>query len=112
MVSASEIKDEETLRAWLEGRPQTDAVAIAHRAALRVLPITIAEANTERGTAEGITGIFQLHALLVQPGCLAQGFRYRLMAVRAAQMARARTSVTGLSGSRDFRQRVPDAQGR
>ena len=42
MVKASEIKDEATLRAWLEGRPQADAVAIAHRAALRVFPICAA----------------------------------------------------------------------
>jgi hypothetical protein len=39
MVSASEIKDADSLRAWLEGRPRADAVAIAARAALRVAPL-------------------------------------------------------------------------
>lgn len=33
-----EIKDEESLKAWLETRPQEDAIVIASRAALRALP--------------------------------------------------------------------------
>lgn len=43
MVQASEIRDRETLEAWLNARPeavrQRDAVIMAHRAALRVLPL-------------------------------------------------------------------------
>ena len=39
MVTAAEITDEKTLRAWLETRPRADAVAIAWRAAARVFPL-------------------------------------------------------------------------
>lgn len=39
MTQASDIKDEHTLAAWLKTRPREDAVVIAHRAALRVLPL-------------------------------------------------------------------------
>lgn len=42
MVQASEINNRKTLKAWLDARPedtrQRDAVVIAHRAAMRVLP--------------------------------------------------------------------------
>jgi hypothetical protein len=39
MVDASEIKDHDSLQAWLEGQPQEVPVAIASRAAQRVMPI-------------------------------------------------------------------------
>jgi hypothetical protein len=38
MVRASDIRDEASLRAWLEGRPREDAVAIAVLAAFRLAP--------------------------------------------------------------------------
>ncbi|MEZ5778245.1 MAG: hypothetical protein R3E44_07785 [Paracoccaceae bacterium] len=39
MVKAGEIKDRKSLERWLEGRSQTDAIAIARCAACRVLPL-------------------------------------------------------------------------
>ncbi len=39
MVEISEIKDNGSLREWLEQRPPSDAIAIASRCALRVLPV-------------------------------------------------------------------------
>ncbi len=39
MVTASEIGDRHQLKKWLKPRPREDGIAIAHRAALRVLPL-------------------------------------------------------------------------
>ncbi|MDU8909905.1 hypothetical protein [Aestuariicoccus sp. MJ-SS9] len=38
-MRAEDIEDRKTLQAWLTDRPRADALAIAHRAALRVLPV-------------------------------------------------------------------------
>lgn len=38
-MRAEDITDEKSLRAWLETRPRADAVAIAHRAAMRMFPL-------------------------------------------------------------------------
>jgi len=37
-MDASDIKDEASLKAWLETQTRAVAVTIAHRAAMRVLP--------------------------------------------------------------------------
>ncbi len=41
-MDAKDVRDKETLERWLKGRPREDAVAIAHRAAMRVLPLALA----------------------------------------------------------------------
>ncbi len=41
MVSAAEIRDEASLRAWLEGRPREDAAQVLLRFALRVAPLGV-----------------------------------------------------------------------
>ena len=42
-MKADEIKDDESLMAWLSARPKEDAIAIAIRSALRVFPLWLAE---------------------------------------------------------------------
>lgn len=50
MVKADEIRDEESLRAWLEGRPEAAAIRLAHRSAARVLPVIETRLRTYRGS--------------------------------------------------------------
>ncbi len=65
MTSASEINDEETLRAWLETRPREDAVLLARRSAMRVLPLWGAEMATEWARKEGLTALPLLRCGLI-----------------------------------------------
>ncbi|AOZ69852.1 hypothetical protein LPB142_11410 [Rhodobacter xanthinilyticus] len=61
MMQASEIRDEKTLQAWLAARPETtqqrDAVIIAHRAAMRVLPLFVQELNEGWAQKHGLTAL-------------------------------------------------------
>lgn len=65
MTSASEINDEETLRAWLETRPREDAVLLAHRSAMRVLPLWGAEMAAEWTRKNGLTALPLLRCGLI-----------------------------------------------
>ncbi len=91
MVSASEIMDEKTLRAWLEGRPQTDSVAIALRAALRVFPIWAA-AMDERWAQE-----LDLTSLTVLRCALAVGVYIGETTLTVNQAAHATADVTDVA---------------
>ena len=64
MVTAAEIQDEASLRAWLKGRPREDAVAIAARAALRVVQMRL-EFRFRRGGPKYSGLLRDLRALLV-----------------------------------------------
>ncbi|BBU57359.1 hypothetical protein KU6B_36240 [Mameliella alba] len=64
-MKAEEIKDRETLEAWLRERPRRDAVVIAHRAALRVLPIWGAAMGEDWAWQEGISFLPALRGGLV-----------------------------------------------
>lgn len=63
MVTASEIGDEESLRAWLAGRTSEDAVPVAVRSALRVAPLVWA--RPEQGRERDIENLAICRALLV-----------------------------------------------
>ncbi|MBZ4022840.1 hypothetical protein CKO11_10250 [Rhodobacter sp. TJ_12] len=69
MVQASEIKNEETLQAWLDARPedtrQREAVTLAHRAAMRVLPIWISRQRVDWPGSNAVAGLSILQGLLV-----------------------------------------------
>lgn len=66
MVQASEIVSEETLKAWLDARPeetrQRDAVIIAHRSAMRVLPLYIQVLDDAWARKSGLTALPVLRA--------------------------------------------------
>jgi hypothetical protein len=53
MREVERITDEESQRAWLKGQPRDVAVAIASRAALRVLPLVLDIPRRVRNTPEG-----------------------------------------------------------
>ncbi|NVK46001.1 MAG: hypothetical protein HWE33_06830 [Rhodobacteraceae bacterium] len=63
-MDISEIKDRDTLEAWLQGRSREDAVAIAARAALRVLPVYWQWSLTERAREVGLTALPVLRSAL------------------------------------------------
>ena len=67
-MKIEDIKDEQTLRAWLNARPeetrQTDAIAIAQRCALRVLPFFGRAMHEPWATESGVTALSVLRQLL------------------------------------------------
>ena len=67
-MKAEEIKDEETLKAWLNARSeasrQSDAIAIAQRCALRVFPLFAKEMTTPWAKEAELTALPLLRCLL------------------------------------------------
>jgi len=68
MVDVTEIEDRDSLEAWLNARPeatrQQDAVTIAHRAAMRVLPLYLAWQST-RSPQDDLTALPVLRVSLI-----------------------------------------------
>ncbi|MBY6118565.1 hypothetical protein KUV64_05435 [Mameliella alba] len=64
-MKAEDIKDRETLEAWLRERPRRDAVVIAHRAALRVLPLWGAAMGEDWARESGLTALPLLRCGLI-----------------------------------------------
>ena len=55
MVKAADVRDEKSLRAWLEGQPREDMCHLATRAALRVIPIALGWAGENRSRGSDFT---------------------------------------------------------
>ncbi|MDN5785556.1 hypothetical protein [Pseudorhodobacter sp.] len=64
-MQAKEIKDRETLEAWLKGRPQGDSVLIATRAALQVAPLWFAAMGQDWASRRDLTSLSVLRSLLI-----------------------------------------------
>lgn len=64
MVTAAEIRDEASLRAWLEGQPREVAVWLANRAAMRVAPIAWAAPVFDEASGQDTTSLPVFRALL------------------------------------------------
>ena len=66
MVESADIRDEESLKAWLEGQPRAVAVWIAARAAARVLPLWWQEVLKHDWAHEGdLTALPVLRSVLI-----------------------------------------------
>ena len=63
-MDVSKIKDEDSLRAWLEGRSREDAMAIAVRAALRVFPLFAQQMAGDWARSRDLTTLPVLRTLL------------------------------------------------
>lgn len=64
-MKASEIRNRETLRAWLRERPQQDSVAIAHRVALRTFPRWGAAMDRNWARQSDVTALSFLRCALI-----------------------------------------------
>ncbi|MBL1434673.1 MAG: hypothetical protein COB08_000530 [Rhodobacteraceae bacterium] len=66
MVEIADIRDRESVRVWLKGRSREEAVAIAHRAAMRVLPVYLKWVLSEKEARAGdLTAIPVLWSSLI-----------------------------------------------
>ena len=63
-MEAEDVNDQETLKVWLQNRPHEDAVWIAHRAAMRVLPVWASSVDNSRRHESDLIGVALLRALL------------------------------------------------
>lgn len=64
-MDIDDIKDRESLEAWLKTRPREDVVAIAHRAALRVFPLFGREMGEQWARKRAFTCLHILRPLVV-----------------------------------------------
>jgi hypothetical protein len=104
MVKADEIRDRESLKAWLEGRSREDSVIVAMRAAARAAPVAWAHPILREREGE-VTGVSICRSLLIA-GVAARGRSPAIVA--AAQYAAAYTDDV-LSGATEIRMSVAAA---
>ncbi|GGD42634.1 hypothetical protein [Sinisalibacter lacisalsi] len=65
MTRAADIRDRESLEAWLGGQPREVAIAIAARAAARVMPVWAVYCQTEKAKERELTSLPILRANLI-----------------------------------------------
>ena len=92
MLGIADIKDEESLREWLEGRSREEAIWIATRAAMRVLPLYWEWIVSRKAREVGFTVLPVLRSLLASS----------VVAVRPNEKNKARVSAAKVADETAF----------
>ncbi|MFN5826055.1 MAG: hypothetical protein ACK446_03315 [Rhodobacterales bacterium] len=100
MAEVADIKDRQTLEAWLKGRSREDAICIAHRAAMRVAPLFWIRLGEDRARERDLTAVVTLWPLLTS-GVARADPTPKVRAAAAAAAAVARADRSGYRGRVD-----------
>ncbi len=98
-MDADQIIDRDSLEAWLQGRSRADAVVIATRAALRVLPIYAGWVRQDRVRKGDLTALEILRCLLTSGVAAVSPTAEVMAAARSATAAAARSAAAALTAA-------------
>lgn len=95
MIEISEIKDEDSLKAWLNEQPRAFPRVIAARSALRVLPVFWDWSLSDHASRSGVTALPVLRCNLVAAvACKSSNFGSKKVTAAATRAANVATAAT------------------